>query len=224
MDTLIAVLIVLTNTAAFDSSHATGVWLEEFAVPHQIFVEQHVNVTVASPLGGVVPVDPRSLNDEAKAKFAGEIELLKHTTPLADVDVSSYDAVFFPGGHGTMFDLPGNELVQKTIAQMYESGKVVAAVCHGPAALVDVKLADGKYLVDGKKIAAFTNSEEKAVELDQYMPFLLQSKLEEQGATVETGENFKPQVVVDGKLITGQNPASSEGVARGVMRSLGRGD
>lgn len=221
MDTLIAILIVLTNTAQFDSSHATGVWLEEFATPYKIFTEHHVNVTVASPLGGVVPIDPRSLNDETQEKFADEIELLKNTESLADIDVNGYDAIFFPGGHGTMFDLPGNELVQKAITQMYESGKVVSAVCHGPAAFVDVKLSDGKYLVDGKKVAAFTNSEEKAAKLDKYMPFLLQSKLEEQGATVKTAENYQPQVVFDGKLITGQNPASSENVARGVLETLG---
>ena len=111
--------------------------------------------------------------------------------------------------------------MQKAITQMYESGKVVSAVCHGPAAFVDVKLSDGKYLVDGKKVAAFTNSEEKAAKLDKYMPFLLQSKLEEQGATVKTAENYQPQVVFDGKLITGQNPASSENVARGVLETLG---
>lgn len=220
MDTLIAILIVLTNTAQFDSAHPTGVWLEEFAVPHQIFMEAGARVTVASPAGGVVPIDPRSLTDESKEKFAKEIELLQHTRALSGVDLTPYDALFFPGGHGTMFDLPGNARVQRAIVEMYERGEVVAAVCHGPAAFVDVKLTDGKPLVEGKTLAAFTDNEEKAVQLDTFMPFLLESKLKEQGATVETAENFQPKVVVDGKLITGQNPASSEGVARAVLEAV----
>lgn len=221
MDTLIVILMVLTNTAQFDS-HATGVWLEEFAVPHQIFADAGAQTIVASPQGGVVPVDPRSLNDETKRNFAREIDLLQSTKKLAEVQLDNVDAIFFPGGHGTMFDLPGNADVQNAIVELYERGEVVSAVCHGPAAFVDVKLSDGRALVEGKKLAAFTDSEERAVQLDGYMPFMLESKLREQGATVETAENFQEKVVVDGKLITGQNPPSSAGVAREILKALAR--
>ncbi len=222
MDTLIAILIVLTNTAQFDSAHATGVWLEEFAAPHQIFMDAGAEITVASPLGGVVPIDPRSWNEESEKMFGKEAELLKDTKPLADVDVSQYDALFFPGGHGTMFDLPGNELVQSAILGMYEEGKVIAAVCHGPAAFADLTFSDGTPFLKDKKIACFTDDEERAVQLDGLMPFMLESKLSEQGATVETAENFQSKVVVDGQLVTGQNPASSVGVAEAVLKAVGQ--
>lgn len=220
MDTLIAILFVLTNTAQIDSAHPTGVWLEEFAVPHQIFMDAGVQMTVASPAGGVVPIDPRSLSDESKKNFAREIELLQTSRPLAEINVSDYDAIFFPGGHGTMFDLPGNAHVQKAIVEMYESGKVVSAVCHGPAAFVDVTLSDGSALVKDKQLAAFTDDEERAAQLDKLMPFALESRLRAQGATVKTAPNFQEQVVVDGKLITGQNPASSAGVARAILAAV----
>lgn len=219
MDTLLVILMVLTNTAQFDS-HATGVWLEEFAVPHQIFIDAGAQVTVASPLGGVVPVDPRSLNEESQRNFTREIDLLKESKKLSDVPLEDVDAIFFPGGHGTMFDLPGNADVQKAIVTLYENGKVVSAVCHGPAALVDVNLSDGKALVQGKKLAAFTDSEERAVKLDGYMPFMLESKLRELGATVETAPDFQEKVVVDGQLVTGQNPPSSAAVALAVLKAV----
>ena len=222
MDTLLTILFVLTNTAQIDSMHATGVWLEEFAVPRQVFVDAGAQVTVASPKGGNIPIDPRSLTDESRTKFANEIVMLQSSQKLSEVKTDDFDAIFFPGGHGTMFDLPGNKDVEKALITMYQDGKVVSAVCHGPAAFVDAKMSNGKLLVEGRQLAVFTDSEEKAAKLDHLMPFLLESKLKEQGATVVAGPNFEKQVVVDGKIVTGQNPQSSEGVAQAVMELLKR--
>jgi len=222
MDTLLTILFVLTNTAQIDSMHATGVWLEEFAVPRQVFVDAGAQVTVASPKGGNIPIDPRSLTDESRTKFANEIVMLQSSQKLSDIKTDDFDAIFFPGGHGTMFDLPGNKDVEKALITMYQDGKVVSAVCHGPAAFVDAKMSNGKLLVEGRQLAVFTDSEEKAAKLDHLMPFLLESKLKEQGATVVAGPNFEKQVVVDGKIVTGQNPQSSEGVAQAVMELLKR--
>ena len=222
MDTLLTILFVLTNTAQIDSTHATGVWLEEFAVPRQVFVEAGAQVTVASPKGGNIPIDPRSLTDETRAKFGNEIVMLQSSQKLSTIKTDDYDAIFFPGGHGTMFDLPGNKDVEDALITMYQNGKIVSAVCHGPAAFVGAKMSNGKLLVEGRQLAVFTDSEEKAAKLDHLMPFLLESKLKEQGATVVAGPNFEKQVVVDGKIVTGQNPQSSEGVAQAVMELLKR--
>jgi putative intracellular protease/amidase len=144
---------------------------------------------------------------------------LKETQPLSSVNVANYDAVFFPGGHGTMYDLPSPEVAQ-IVNQFADAQKVVAAVCHGPAALVEAKRSDGTPLVQGRKVTGFTNAEEQAVQLDQLMPFLLESRLRELGGEFVVASNWSDNVVVDGNLITGQNPQSSGSAAKAVIDAL----
>lgn len=210
------ILMVVTNHAVIDEEHRTGIWLEEFAVPYQVFKENGFEVTVASPKGGAAPVDPRSLNDEWKDEKA----LLDDTVKLADVQTDAYDALFFPGGHGTMFDFPNDRSVQDAIRRFDDQQKVIAAVCHGPAALVGATRSDGTPLVAGKTVTSFTDEEERASKLDAYMPFLLESKLRELGAKFVAKEKWSDHVEVDGHLVTGQNPQSSRSIALKVVELL----
>lgn len=225
-----SVLLVLSNHGELgDTGKRTGFYLSEAAHPWEVFRDAGFDVVLTSPEGGFAPVDPKSMeladgaNAEFWKEFGGEVEGVKgvaNTKALGDVDSNDYDVVFLAGGHGTMWDFPDSEAVKRTIAEIYESGGAVAAVCHGPAALVNVTLEDGEPLVKGKRVAAFTNSEEAAVELTDTMPFLLETRLEEAGAEVETAENFSENVVVDGRLITGQNPASARLTAQKVVAEI----
>ena len=214
------ILIIVTSHDKIDAEHPTGLWFEEFAVPYQLFGEQGYVVTVASPKGGQTPIDPRSLPDAEQAEAQAEaLQALKETQALGSVNVENYDAVFFPGGHGTMYDLPSPEIGQ-IVSQFADAEKVVAAVCHGPAALVEAKNSDGTPLVQGRKVTGFTNAEEQAVELDKLMPFLLESRLRELGAEFDAASNWSDHVIVDGKLITGQNPQSSGSAAKAIIDAL----
>lgn len=216
------VLFIVTSAETMaPSDRGTGVWLSEFAEPYLTLTGAGLKVTVASPAGGKAPVDGRSLNGAA-LEATITMPHLEHTLKLADIgDTSPYDAVFLPGGHGAMFDLPGNADLGRIIREMHEAGKVIAAVCHGPAGLVGVTLSDGSPLVRGKRLTAFTDEEEKAVELDKYMPFLLESKLRELGADFVRAGNWEDHVEIDGGLITGQNPQSALSVAGGVLLAIG---
>ena len=221
MDDSKAVLMVVTSFGHIDDRHPTGLWFEEFAVPFERFAEEGYVVTVASIKGGRVPIDPRSIpEDQSALAVSGPLEALKHTQRLMEVDVTEYDAVFFPGGHGTMFDFPPSHEVSELVAHYLEQGKVVAAVCHGPAALTRAKYRDGTAVVKGRKVAAFTNEEERAVELDALMPFLLEDRLRDLGAEVMVAPNWQDHVVVDGTLITGQNPQSSRSASEQVIKVL----
>lgn len=214
------ILIIVTNHDQIDAEHPTGLWLEEFAVPYQLFREKGYLVTVASLKGGQTPIDPRSLPDAEQSEAHTEaLQALKETQPLSRVNLQNYDAVFFPGGHGTMYDLPSPEIGQ-IVNHFADAKKVVAAVCHGPAALVEAKHSDGTPLVQGRKLTGFTNTEEQAVELDKMMPFLLESRLRELGAEFVGASNWSDNVVVDGNLITGQNPQSSGSAAKAVIDAL----
>ncbi|QKT03940.1 type 1 glutamine amidotransferase domain-containing protein [Ectothiorhodospiraceae bacterium 2226] len=215
-----SLLMVVTTHDRIDDSHPTGLWFEEFAAPYRLFRERGYRVTVASPRGGAAPIDPKSAPEDPDAPEArAALDALRDTRPLAELDPAAYDAVFFPGGHGTMYDLP-NPTVGRVVAQFAAADKVVASVCHGPAALVDATLPDGTPLVRGRKITAFTDAEERAVELDQRMPFLLETRLRELGARFEPAPDWAEHVVVDGKLITGQNPQSSAAAAKAVIELL----
>jgi putative intracellular protease/amidase len=207
------VLMVVTSHGEIGEGHPTGIWLSEFAEPYEVFKGRGFEVTVASIRGGKAPIDPRSLSGENEAKWKDAIRELEVTRPLAEVSPEGYDALFLPGGHGTMFDFPGSEALQARVREFFESGRVVAAVCHGPAGLVDVKLSSGEYLVKGKKVTAFTNEEERAVKLDAVMPFLLEDRLREHGARFEAAPKWANHVEVDGRLVTGQNPQSGESAA-----------
>ncbi|WP_024326286.1 type 1 glutamine amidotransferase domain-containing protein [Thioalkalivibrio sp. AKL19] len=216
------VLMVVTSHGEIGPGQATGVWFDEFAEPYDRFRKAGFEVKVASPKGGPVPLDPKSLEaSHAGPAAVAAQEALDDTIRLdADMNHGSYAAIFFPGGHGTMFDLPENPHVQRLVAEFMENDKVMGAVCHGPACLVGAMLADGSSAVKGRKVAAFTNSEEKAVQLDSAMPFLLQDKLQELGGEVDTADDWADHVVVDGKLVTGQNPQSSKSVADAIVRLL----
>lgn len=220
------ILFVLTNhdklgPADADSADPTGFHLSEAATPWKVLTDAGFDVDLATPAGGQAPIDPSSkdLDDDVNKAFLNDSEVgpaLARTPSLDSVDLDSYEAIYFPGGHGTMWDLPDSEAVQRAVRTMYERGKIVGAVCHGPAALVNVKLSDGSWLVDGKKVSAFTDEEEKAAEKDDIMPFMLASKLVERGAKHEKSGNFESSVSIDGNLVTGQNPASAKGVAEAI--------
>lgn len=214
--------MVVTSHDTIDASHRTGLWFEEFAAPYSLFRGQGYAVTVASPKGGDAPIDPRSLEHyQATPEHEAARAALTKTRALdASLRAADFDAVFFPGGHGTMFDLPDNPEVQRLVSEFAQAGKVLASVCHGPACLVGARLRDGTALVKGRKVTSFTDAEERAVELDRRMPFLLETRLRELGADFVPAENWKDNVVVDGRLVTGQNPQSSASAARAVIRLL----
>lgn len=215
------ILMVLTGCGEMSDGKPTGVWLEEFSVPYELFTEAGYAVHIASPEGGEVPVDPRSTTESTMPENGEEaIKLLQKSKPLASVELDAYDAVFFPGGHGTMFDLPESAPVAETVRSFLFSNRPIALVCHGPAALVGVTDDQGQSVVQGRKVTGFTDSEERAVQLDQDVPFLLQTRLEELGASFDAGPDFQPNTVVDGNLITGQNPASSAGAAKALLKNL----
>jgi len=214
------VLIVVTNCDRIDDTHPTGIWFEEFAIPYMEFKSNGFEVTVASPNGGVAPLDPRSTETEEASNWTEAQEALQHTKALASLEAADFDAIFLPGGHGTMFDLPESAELQKLLSTFAEANKVIAAVCHGPAGFVGAKLADGTSLVAGKTITGFTNEEERAVELDQLMPFLLETKLRELGGQFVVQPNWSDHIEQDGNLITGQNPQSSKSAAQAVVSAL----
>lgn len=219
----IKILMILTSQATMGASgQPTGVWFEELSTPYYVFVDAGAEVDIASVTGGRIPIDPHSQsavgqNPASVERFLKDPEAmhkLNASTRLDAIAADGYSAVFLPGGHGTMWDLPNNPTVGDLLSKAWASGKVLAAVCHGPAGLVNVKDADGKPLVSGKRVSAFTNAEEEAVGLTKVVPFLLETRIRDLGAHYERGPNFQPFAVRDGKLITGQNPASSEEVAR----------
>lgn len=227
MNTTLKILIVLTSHSVMgDTGEPTGVWFEELAVPYYAFVDAGADVRIASIQGGRAPIDPRSLknageNPPSVQRFQADEEAmakLSGTVPVAQVATEKFDAVFMPGGHGTMWDLPTSDHLAKLIRNTFEAGGVVSAVCHGPAAFVNVTLSNGRPFVEGKRLNAFTDAEEDAAGLTDTVPFLLEAKLRELGAEFVSGGKFEPFAVQDGNLITGQNPASSARVAELVIK------
>ncbi|MRX73263.1 type 1 glutamine amidotransferase domain-containing protein [Bacillus lacus] len=215
------ILIVVTTADKMNEEHSTGLWLSEFGEAYAEFHQSGYEVTVASPLGGKVPLDERSLQGDVPQDILDTAPLLEDTIKLDKIeDIALFDAIFLPGGHGTMFDFPNNEKLQLLVRNMYETNKVVAAVCHGPAGLVNVTLSDGSLLVAGKKVTAFTDEEERETTLDQYMPFLLETRLRELGAEFSAAQNWSDHIQRDGMLITGQNPQSTVSVAKEVIKLL----
>jgi putative intracellular protease/amidase len=225
MSTPKRILMIVTSHEKLGSTETkTGFWLEELAAPYLEFVRRGATVDVASPAGGRPPADPKSesnptpavrtfLDDpSATAKLAASLKLSEVT--------SDYDAYFVVGGHGVMWDLASDPALAKLLAQAYERGRVVAAVCHGPAALVNVRLSSGRYLVADQRVSGFTNAEESAVGLDKIVPFALESALKDRGAKFESGAIWSSFAVRDGNLVTGQNPASSVVVAQRVLEAL----
>lgn len=217
------VLFVLTSHGTKGSTgEATGYYLGEVTHPLAELMRGGFAVEFASIKGGEPPVDGLDLGDPINARFWNDSSfrrLVANTRPLAAVDPSKYSGVFFAGGHGAMWDFPFDDAVRTVTRAIYESGGVVGAVCHGPAALVNVTLSDGIPLVAGKMVAAFTDSEEHAVKLEKVVPFLLASALVKRGAHHQPAPDWTANVIVDGRLVTGQNPQSASGVGA-AMREL----
>lgn len=217
------VLFVLTShDRKGDTGHRTGFFLSEVTHPLSVLEAAGIPVEFASIRGGEAPVDGLDLTDAVNARYWNDLgfrEAIRTTARLEDVDPSRYTAIFFAGGHGAMWDFPTSPSVQRATREIWQHGGAVAAVCHGPAALVNVVLDDGTYLVSGKRVSAFTDDEERAVELDEVVPFLLASTLAQRGATHEPAPEWTKQVVVDGRLVTGQNPQSATGVGE-ALRDL----
>ncbi|MFO0620803.1 MAG: type 1 glutamine amidotransferase domain-containing protein [Polyangia bacterium] len=216
------VLIATTShTRQGNTGKPTGAYLSEVAHPYEVFRRAGYQIDFASVQGGQIPLDGVADADAVSRAFLTEHGAdLAASQAAANVDPSRYDAIFFAGGHGTMWDLPDDRAFQRVTAAIYERGGVVAAVCHGPAALVNVKLTSGKYLVDGKQVSAFTNEEERAVKLDEVVPFLLADALTAHGAQHDPAPKWQKKVVISERLVTGQNPASAAGVADGVVDLL----
>jgi putative intracellular protease/amidase len=203
----------------------SGYFLSEVTHPHGVLEDAGYAVDFVSPKGGKAPVDPDGfdLKDPVNAAFWHDATLrgaVENTKTPSQVRAEDYAAIFYAGGHGTLWDFPDNRELARLAAQIYERGGVVGAVCHGPAGLVNVKLADGRYLVAGKDVAAFTNDEERAVELHEVIPFFLADRLVERGARHLPAPLWRPQVVVSERLVTGQNPASAAGVGEAMLKLL----
>lgn len=221
-------LIVLTSHDLLGSTgQKTGFWLEEFATPYYVFKDAGVAITLASPRGGQPPLDPKSDEPEAQTpaiqRFRGDAEAqaaLANTVKLSEVLPDAFDAVFYPGGHGPLWDLATDPDSIALIEALYAAGKVVAAVCHAPAVLLNAKAPDGFPLVQARAVTGFSNEEEAAVQLTEVVPFLLEEALKARGGNYSRGDNWQPYAVTDGVLITGQNPASSELVAQAVLERM----
>ncbi|MBS0424005.1 MAG: type 1 glutamine amidotransferase domain-containing protein [Bacteroidetes bacterium] len=221
-------LLIVTNVGHYASGLNTGLWLSELTHIYHTAKEKGWNVTIASPKGGAVPIDPESLKPLVLDKMTKDyyespvfMEELNHSKSLAEVENESFDCVYLAGGHATMYDFPDDANLQNIIANQYESGKMVAAICHGVGGLLNVKLPNGKYLITGKKLTGFDWFEESIARRKREVPFNLEAALKERGVIYDKA--FIPmtsQVVVDGNLVTGQNPFSSKEMAKVVAKEL----
>lgn len=224
------ILMVLTSHDRLgDTGKKTGFWLEEFAAPYYVFADAGATLTLASPLGGQPPLDPKSddaaSQTDATHRFKADKDAqsaLAATVKLSTLKASHFDAVFYPGGHGPLWDLAQDAASIALVDAMIAAGKPVAAVCHAPGVLQQARSPDGKPLVNGKNVTGFTNTEEAAAGLSEVVPFLVEDMLKQHGAHFTKAADWQPHVVVDGLLITGQNPASSEPAAKALLAALRR--
>jgi putative intracellular protease/amidase len=222
------VLMVLTSHSELgNTGKKTGFWVEEFAAPYYTLKDAGAEITLASPKGGQPPIDPKSAEPSAQTESTkrfdkdGELQkLLANTKKLGEVKAADFDAVFFPGGHGPLWDLTKDPDSIKLIQEFWSAKKPVAAVCHAPSVLLNVKDEYGEPLVKGKKVTGFTNTEEEAVQLTKVVPFLLEDELKNKGGQYSKKEDWASYIVKDGMLITGQNPASSEAAAKELLALL----
>lgn len=219
------ILMVLTSHDQLGTTGLkTGFWLEEFAAPYYVFKDANAAITIVSPKGGQPPLDPKSdepdFQTPATKRFKEDPDAqaaLAKSLKLSDVSAADFDAVFYPGGHGPLWDLSADRDSIALIEVMFAAGKTVAAVCHAPAVFIHTEAPDGSPLVEGKSVTGFSNSEEAAVELTDIVPFLLENELQAIGANYSKSSDWYPYVVTDGNLITGQNPASSAAVAEALL-------
>jgi putative intracellular protease/amidase len=222
------ILMVLTSHSALgDTGKKTGFWVEEFAAPYYVLADAGADITIASPAGGQPPVDPKSEAPDAQTpaterfyKDFEAIEKVAHSIKLSEVKEADYDAVFYPGGHGPLWDLANDTTSIELIQDFYIHKKPVAFVCHAPAALVKVKDENGEPLVKGKSVTGFSNTEEEAVQLTKVVPFLLEDELKKLGGKYSNGPDWGVYTKQDGLLITGQNPASSEAAAKLLLAAV----
>ncbi|MGF1553591.1 MAG: type 1 glutamine amidotransferase domain-containing protein [Paracoccaceae bacterium] len=223
------ILMVMTSHDRLgDTGEKTGLWIEEFAAPYYVFRDAGAEVTLASPAGGPVPIDPKSeaedFQTEATRRYAGDADAqaaLASTRPLSEMEAGAFDAVFYPGGHGPLWDLVSDTASIRLIEAFWTAGKPVAAVCHAPIVLMEVKDAEGRPLVAGRQVTGFANSEEALVGLTDVVPHLVEDVLRAKGGDYAKGEDMAPFTRRDGLLITGQNPASSEPAAHQLLDALG---
>jgi len=222
------VLLVLTSHDQLgDTGMKTGFWLEEFAAPYYVFKDQGAQITLASPKGGLPPLDPKSdeadFQTDATRRFADDQDaqqLLANTVKLATINSDDYDAVFYPGGHGPLWDLSESADSKALIESQFNAGKPVGLVCHAVAALRHTAKSNGEPLVKGKRVTGFSNSEEDAVQLTDVVPFLVEDNLIANGGLYNKGDDWASYIEIDGNLITGQNPGSSEAVASAMLAQL----
>ncbi len=222
------ILMVLTSHDKLgNTGEKTGFWLEEFASPYYVFKDAGAEITLASPLGGQPPLDPKSdapdFQTEATQRFKADSTaqtVLANTVKLAEVSAADFDAVFYPGGHGPLWDLAEDASSIALIEALLATGKPVAAVCHAPGVLRHPKTPDGVSVVQGKTVTGFTNTEEEAVGLTKIVPFLVEEMLKQNGGKYSKLADWHPHVVSDGLLITGQNPASSEPAAKALLAKM----
>lgn len=223
------ILMVLTSHDQLgNTGKKTGFWLEEFAAPYYAFIDAGAQVVLASPAGGQPPLDPKSdlpeFQTELTQRFKDDPaaqQVLANTIKLDSINPADFDSVFYPGGHGPLWDLAESTTSIKLIETFERAGKPVGFVCHAPGALRHVKAVTGAPLVKGRRVTGFTNTEEDAVELSDVVPFLIEDEFNAMGGLYEKGPDWQPYIVVDGHLVTGQNPASSEGVALALLKLLG---
>ena len=220
-------MVLTSHSELGDTGKKTGFWIEEFATPYYLFKDGGANITIASPKGGQPPIDPTSDKPEnqtpATIKFKADEELKKiltETKQLSEISHEDFDAVFYPGGHGPLWDLTNDNDSIKLIEAFWKNKKPVVAVCHAPAVLLNVKDENDDALVKDKKVTGFTNSEEEAVQLTEIVPFLLEDELKNKGGIYSKKEDWASYVVTDGMLITGQNPQSSEAAAEALLKLL----
>ena len=222
------ILLILTSHDSLgDSGEKTGFWLEELAAPYYTFIDAGAQVTLTSPKGGLPPLDPKSNQPEfqtaATVRFSADtsaMQALQTTLPLSTIYVADYDAIFYAGGHGPLWDLAEDPCSISLIEHAIKANKPVAAVCHAPGVFRHTKAADGQFLVHGKSVTGFSNSEEQAVGLTDIVPFLLEDMLKNHGANYSKQQDWQPYVVTDGLLVTGQNPASSMETAQAILNLL----
>ena len=215
--------VITSHSKVGNTGKDTGYYLSEVAHPWAVLTKAGFTVDYVSPKGGQSTVDGFDLEDPINAAFwnnATERAKIDASKQPSEVNPAEYEAIFFAGGHGTMWDFPDNQELAAITRKIYEQGGVVAAVCHGPAGLVNVRLSDGSFLVAGKRVNSFTDDEERAVALENVVPFMLQTTLQERGAIFEHSGMFEPHVAVDERLITGQNPQSATAVGEAIVRVL----
>lgn len=221
--------VVTSHDQLGDTGHKTGFWVEEFAAPYYKFKDAGFNLTIATPKGGQAPIDPSSEVENAQTeateryyKDAEVQDLIANTHQLSEMKAADFDAVFYPGGHGPLWDLANDTDSQKLILDFYYNGKPVGAVCHAPGVFKNIKLENGEPFIKGKNVTGFSNSEEAAVKLIDVVPFLVEDELQNLGGHYSKGDDWGLHVVEDGLLITGQNPASSEAVAEKIIELLAK--